>query len=443
MVYPVFVSTRLHKFLGMVLEKSISREPGYNRLVLHAPPQVGKSLFVSKIFPSWYRGKYPNDPIIITAYGDSHAQSFSRAVRNIVNLPEYQFIFPGVCLATDSQAVEHWELSPPYTGEFHAAGIRGAITGKGAKLMIIDDPLKDREEAESKTIKQRNIDQWNSTLSTRLHDDSIVIVMATRWAEDDLPAYLLKHGNPPFKYIRIPALCDMKEGYDPLGRRLHESIWSNRFPQYNLIRQRDQIGPYDWSALYQGDPTPLEGKLFKKSYFQVIPAAPEKLHWVRYWDLATSTSQSADYTACVAMAKDNEANVYLRDMVRGKWEWPDVRAKIKATTLADAIRYPGIFTGIEAQGTQKGMIQEIYRDTELMGLGIIGIPVTTDKRIRALPVQSRGAAGKLYLVENESNPWVLDYIEEMCMFDGGEHDDQVDTTSGGMAMLTMTTGSIA
>ncbi len=432
LVYPSFEVTRHHLYIGECLERAVRGEPGWNRIVFHAPPQHGKSLYCSKIFPSWYRGLFPDRHIISTSYGASHAHSFSRFVRNIVVTREFQLIFPGVMVAPDSKSVEHWELAYPFHGEYNANGIMGGITGKPGDLLIIDDPLKDREEAESEVIREKQIDAWKTTLSTRLHKDAIVIVIMTRWHEEDLAGYLLKNAVPAFKYVKLAGLA---EENDPLERAVGEALWPDRFSRDMLLAQKLNLGTYDFAALYQGEPTDPEGALFKRSYFQVIPKAPEHLYWYRFWDLATSTRSSADYTASLMGAKDRDGNVYLKNMIRGRWEWPDVRKKIKATTLAEKCA----MVGIEAVGTQKGMVQEIYQDEDLVSCGVLGITVTTDKRIRALPVASRGESGRLYL---EDGPWVREYIDEMCSFDKGAHDDQVDATSGVFSMLNMTSGRV-
>jgi len=348
-----------------------------------------------------------------------------------VESPEYKNIFPGV--STASRAEGHWELEPPNKGEFHAAGIRSGITGKGAELLVIDDPFKNREEAESKRVRSNTTDAYKSTLSTRLHYNALVWVMATRWHLEDLSGWLLKHADPPFKYICLSALA---LDNDPLGRYKSEALWPRNFPQHMLLKQKQQLGSYEFGALYQGYPLSSEGKKFQRSFFQIVKEAPEGLNWVRYWDLATSLQRTADFTACVAMATDEDGNVYLRDMIRNRWEWPDVRRVIKETCQTE----PETFCGVESQGMQKGMIQELWRDNELINHGLVGIPVTKDKGIRSMGAQARGEARKLFLVEGD---WNDAFIQECVDFPQGEHDDQVDTMSGGFAMLGYSTGGIS
>jgi predicted phage terminase large subunit-like protein len=433
LVYPGWERSKHHEYLSKVLEKATNRESGWTRLCISTPPQHGKSLFVTTIYPAWYRGIFPDDPIIVTAYGDDHALTFSRRVRNIIDSEEYKMIFPHIEICSDSRSVEHWEIKSPYKGEFHAAGIFGGVTGKGAKLLIIDDPIKNREDAESKSYRNKCIDGYKSTLSTRLHKDAIEICMMTRWHENDPAGWLLKYSGKGFRYINLPALA---EEDDPLGREVGEALWENRFPKAMLEEQKKSIGSYDWESLYQGHPRPPEGLMFKRKLFQIVPEAPRGLFWNRYWDLATSEKSSGHYTASCAIAHDRDGNVYIRDMIRGKWQWGDVRNKIKQTCLSEMKDY-NIWFGIEAQGVQKGMVQEIWRDEELINIGIIGIPVSTDKRIRAIPCITANEQGRIYLVRGD---WNDDLIEECAEFPSGEYDDQVDSMSGGFSMMAMNTG---
>jgi predicted phage terminase large subunit-like protein len=432
-IYPGYQVGKHHRYIAECIERAVNREPGWQYLIFHAPPQHGKSLLCSKIFPTWYRGKFPDDPIMITAYIDSHAQSFSRFIRNNIQYPEYNVLFPNIKISQDSQSVQHWELEHPFRGELHAAGIMGGLTGKGAKLLIIDDPIKNREQAESKTYREKLIDEWKSTISTRLHDDCMVLLMQTRWHEQDLAGYLLKHDERPWKYIPLPALA---EKGDVLGRKLHRPLWPDKFSQPYLLTQKKSIGMYDWCALYQGRPRPDEGSLFKRNWFQIIEHPPDDLRWVRFWDLATSKKTSADFTCSGRGAKDSEGNLYIDGVIHDRWEWPYVRKKIKATCLSE----PDVFVGIESGGTQTGMYQEMMRDPDLVGLGILGISFHVDKRVRSTPVQTKAENGQIYLVRGE---WNELFIEELVEFDQGEHDDYVDMISGIVKMLGFATAGLS
>jgi len=429
-VYPGYMETRHHKFIAEILERAVRREKGWMRIVLHEPPQHGKSLQVSTLFPAFYLGHYPNDPIILTAYNDRHAETFSRRIRNIVNSNEYKTIFPGLTMSQDSRSVHRWEFNAPHRGEMVAAGIFGGITGKGARLMVIDDPIKNREEAESELYRGKLIEAWKSTLKTRLHDEAIVIVPVTRWHEKDLSGHLVREEG--FRYICLPALAEKN---DVLGRKEDEALWSYKFPKQMLEDIKNSIGEYNWSALYQGRPSPPAGLMFKREYFDIVDKVPERYEMsTRYWDLATSDSSGASYT-CSIRAYKVDADIYLDSEIRGRWTWPVVRNFIKTTALDEK----DVMVGIESQGPQKGMIQEIWSDPDLIGLGIFPVPVSSSKSIRALITVARGEAGRLHLVKGA---WNDGFIQEHIQFPNGENDDRVDVVSGAIKMLGMSVSHV-
>ncbi|MHA1169610.1 MAG: phage terminase large subunit [Candidatus Hodarchaeales archaeon] len=423
-VWPEYRISRNHEYVARVLEKALRREKGYNKIVLHEPPQHGKSLQVSILFPAYYMGHFPDDPVILTAYGDQHAIGFSKKIRNIVDSEAYDQIFPGMKLSADTRAGNRWELEG-HRGGLTAAGINGAITGKGARLLLMDDPIKHRREAESPIYRENLKEAYRSTLRTRLHKDAIQILIMTRWHQDDLAGFLLKEQG--FKYICLPAIA---EGDDPLSRREGEPLWPERFPFEFLMETKESVGSYDWNSMYQGRPSPPEGLIFKRNYFKIVDEAPSGLNWVRFWDLATTEQNKGDYTASYRMAIDNKGNVYIADEIHAQWEWPIVRRELKRTSL----REKGTLVGIESQGMQKGMVQECHADPDLVHIGIMGIPVPNSKRVRAMPVMARGEAGKLFLVRGA---WNDEFIEEFLVFDVGEHDDRVDAISGGMHLLSL------
>ena len=421
-VYAGYIPSLHHKYVAGILEKAIARVPGYDRIVLHEPPQHGKSLQVSTIFPSWYLGHYPDDPIIVLAYGDEHAMSFSRRIRNIINSDEYSTVFPGVKMAEDSRAQKRWELHP-HKGSMIAAGIFGAVTGKGAKLLILDDPLKNRQEAESKTHRMKILEEWKSTIKTRIHDDAIVIIVATRWHENDLSGYLIEEEG--FKYVCLSALAEKD---DVLGRKKMRPLWKEKFPQSMLMKIKEEIGSYNWSALYQGHPAPPEGAFFKRHHFDICEKNLSGMRSVRYWDLATGDKTDSSFTVGLKASQSSDGHIYLSDRLRGKWQWHHVRGLIKQTALGEK----GTMVGIESQGVQQGMAQECLADPDLASVGVFPVPVPMSKQIRALATVAKGEAGKLHLIKA---PWNEEFIEEHISFPQAEFDDQVDASSGCMHLL--------
>jgi predicted phage terminase large subunit-like protein len=441
-VHKKYVVARHIKFIGDLLDKAIAGVPGYNKMIFHEPPQHGKSLQISKIFPALYIGKFPDNNIILTSYSDEHALSFSRAIRDYIDSKEYQLLFPGVSLHPDNRSAGRFTIAPPHTGGIVASGLQGRITGVGANLLIIDDPYKNREEVESKLIRGKIEESYRSTLKTRLADNAIQIVVMTRWRKDDLAGYLQdteKSGETGWKYICLSALAREYGDEDPLNRRKYEPLWPWMHSQRQLMEVKRTIGSYNWNSMYRGRPSPSEGMLFKRSMFEIIDKAPQGLMWSRYWDLAVGETDRDAYTASVRESIDSSGNRIFADMIRVRKEWPEIRKLIKATALRESEDLNGhIFVGVESQGPQKGMIQECYADPELAGVGIMPVPVSQSKRVRALPLSAAGEAGKIKLVKGI---WNDAFIQEMCEFDTGDYDDQVDAATGANKLLAITLGS--
>jgi len=424
-----YIVAKHHKYVSEVLEKAAAREEGYTKLVIHLPPQHGKSELITKLFVAWYLGKNPDHPVMLTGYNATLATGFGRAIRNYVASPEYQRIFSNIELAQDSKSAGRWNLAAPHRGALIAAGIQGGLTGHGAKLLVIDDPIKTRDEAENKEFRDKIVRAYQNVLSTRLHSGAVQILVMTRWHKNDLAGWLLQN-DKDFRYIRIPAIAESK--HDPLHRRPGRALWPYRKTIEELKKQKELIGGYQFGSLYQGDPQSQAGKLFRRDYFQIIPRdeVSRGLDWVRYWDLALGENQKSHFTASARAAMDEVGNVYYDGWLHGRWPWPVVRALIKRVALMEK----HVLVGVESAGQQKGMVQELHFDQELSDIGILGVPVQTSKRVRALPVTARGEGGFLFLVKG---PWNDMVIDEAVEFDTGDYDDNVDVLSGCMKLLAI------
>lgn len=307
-----------------------------------------------------------------------------------------------------------------------------------------------RIEAESPAYREQLKSQYKGTIRTRLEPGGAIIVCATRWHEDDLPGWLIaqeKIGGEHYHVINIPALVEDEEdrASDPLGRDIGESIWPERLPVHELQALKMAVMDYEWASQYKGRPKPAQGGLIPRSYFagKILPMLPDKfrsingappaerLRWVRYWDLAVSTEQAADYFASARLAFDNDENLYIMDMVRDKQEWPDQRQTIKAVMLSELEL--GTHHYIEEALHGKAAVQDFLRDPELRRVPVEGVRVDKDKRIRAMPFITRAKAGKVYLI---AGSWVPEFLNEASNFTGSgkdAHDDQIDTCSGGVA----------
>lgn len=392
-----------------------------NRLLVTMPPRHGKSELCSVRFPAWLLGRNPSHRYVIASYGADLATRFSREVRAIIASPTFETIFPDTKLSDDSRAVDAWDVAD-HRGGLRAVGVGGALTGHGAHGIIIDDPVKSRAEAESRTYRDSIWHWYRSVAYTRLEPNGWILLVMTRWHEDDLAGRLLAQARheptaDQWIHLHLPAISDD-----------NQPLWPERYPIAELERIKTTIGPREWEALYQGRPRSPEGALFRRDWFQIIPNQPPNLRWCRYWDLAASTKTSADYTASVAAALDTDGKLYIRDIIRGRWEWPDVRRRIIETAQQE----PTTSIGVESTGFQMAAMQDIMRDQRMLLKDARPINVDKDKVTRALPWAARAEMGKVFIV---AGPHVEEFIEECAEFPLGAHDDQVDAVSGAVQML--------
>lgn len=386
------------------------------RLMLFLPPRHGKSEMTTVRYPVWRLEQQPELRVIVGAYNQMLANSFNRKARKIAAER-----FP----MSDRVAVEDWQT--PAGGGIRAAGVGAGVTGRGADLVIIDDPVKNREEAESPTYRDRVWDWYTDDLYTRLEPGAAMILIMTRWHEDDLAGRILaSERSSDWSIVNLPALA---EANDPLGRDEGAALCPERYDEDALAGIKEVLGSRSFAALYQQRPQPAEGALFKREWFDVVDHAPEGLRWGRYWDLAASTKTSADYTASAGVAHSTDDGcLYIRDMIRGRWEWPDARKIIIETMLSE----PESTHAIEEALHGIAAMQELRRERSIAHIALRGIHVDKDKLTRALPWSARAEARKVKLVRG---PWIGAFLSEVCMFPQGTNDDQVDTVSGGVGLM--------
>lgn len=404
------------------------------RLIVTMPPRHGKSELISKYLPAWWMGVHPDDPVMLVSYEARYAASWGMKARDV--LAEWGPALYGVTVRADLAARDWWQLDG-HAGVMYTAGIGGPIAGKGGRLIIVDDPIKNADEAHSPVVRARHWDWWQSTLYTRAEPDAVMIVVQTRWHADDLAGRLLadaEAGGDRWTVLTLPALA---EPGDALGRSPGEALWPDRFSREQLHRIRAHLGAYWWSALYQQRPAPREGALIRRDWFryyrrvessvgedayvlgerQVAVRACQRFATI---DLAASTAQTADYTVVGVFDATPAGDLLLCDLVRGRFEGPDQPALIRRVWA----RWRPAYFAIERTGYQLALMQTLVRE----GLPIRpAIGTDKDKVARALPAAVRYEMGQIY--HPAQAPWLADYEEELLQFPNGAHDDMVDVTA--------------
>jgi predicted phage terminase large subunit-like protein len=404
-------------------------------LILEAPPRHGKSEYVSRYLPSWFLGRFPNKHVILTSYEAKFARMWGRRSRDV--LRENGQLF-GVRVSGNQQAGAEWETDQG--GGMVTAGVGGPITGRGADLLVVDDAIRNGKDAASQIVRDAQWEWWQSTASIRLEPHGIAIVMMTRWHEDDLIGRLLNAAadgsGEPVRRLRLPALA---EEDDPLGRRLGEALWPERWPlrimgddgfvEGGLEHIRAGKTAYWWSAQYQQSPTPREGLFFKVHALKIDEAAPRSMtKIVRAWDLAASAA-TGDYTVGIKMGV-RDGIYYVLDMVRGQWATDERNTTIIQTAETDGKECR--IVGPQDPGSAGVDTAKAFTKM-LAGFTVKTIKVSGSKETRADPYSAQVNAGNVKLVKG---PWNKAFIEEHRTFPAGANDDAVDASADAFNDLT-------
>lgn len=393
----------------------------HDRVMLFLPPRHGKSLITSQIFPAWYLGRHPDRSIIASSYGQELASDFGRRVRGFVTDQLHTTIFPECLVADDSNAVHRFGLTAG--GAYFAVGAGGPITGRGADLLLIDDAVKSREQAYS-AAERKSLQQWYEHVAyTRLQPGGAIIIIVTRWHEDDLPGWLLReHAREAWKTISLPAIA---EPADLLGRKEGEPLWIERFGLETLDRIREAVGTAAWLSLYQQRPVREHGGTFHRDWFRSYGASPEFQRVIFSVDSAYKINQSADYSV-IQVWGETASGYCLLHCWRQRAEFPELTRQ--ATALAELWRPNAVL--IEDAASGQSLIQALKAETRLP---VLPVKPLGDKVARASAVSPLVEAGKVYLPE--SAPWLTDFMEEASTFPAAPHDDQVDAMSQALNYL--------
>jgi len=403
-----YVPAEHHKLIAEKLEAVERGE--IDRLMINMPPRHGKSELASRRFPAWFLGRHPDKSIIAASYNSDLATDFGRQVRNILETDEYRGLF-GTTLADDSRAANRWNTKEG--GAYVAAGVGTAITGRGADVLLIDDPLKDREEADSELHRQKVWDWYTSTAYTRLAPGGRIIVIQTRWHSDDLSGKLLeeqKRGGDEWTILELPAINEAGE-----------ALWPDFYPLKTLERTRSVLPARDWSALYQQRPTPEEGDYFKREWFRFYDSLPNHLRMYGASDYAV-TDKGGDYTVHGVAGVCPDDNLYIVDVWAGQ-----TQSNIWIESFIDLVAKHKPLNWGEEQGqiikSLGPFIDKRMRERRVYCQRTQFTSVS-DKPTRARSFQARAAMGKVYLPHNA--PWVADLVGCLLQFPAGRNDDYVD-----------------
>ena len=406
--FPQYEAAEHHKLIAEKLEAVERGE--IDRLMISMPPRMGKSEICTKRFPAWYLGRNPGRQIITASYNSDLASDFGRQVRNIVRERRFQNVFPEVELAQDSQAANRWNTN--LGGSYVAAGVGTAVTGRGAHLLIIDDPIKDREEAESENRRELVYSWYTSTAYTRLMPGGAVIVIQTRWHEADLSGRLLeaeaKDGDKWEKLI-LPAI--MSDG---------SALWPTRYDVPALNRIKNAIGPRDWSALYQQEPSPDEGTFFERGWFSRHANRSIASNVYITSDYAV-TDGAGDFTEHAVWGIGPTGKIYQLDWWHGQTTsdvWIDELLRlIKRWKPICAFGEAGVIAKAIEPMLRRRMIETGTR------CRMEWLPSISDKATRARGFQARAAMGEVSLLEGDMGERVL---TQLLKFPAGKNDDAVD-----------------
>lgn len=395
----------------------------YKILIVTVPPRNGKSQQCSIDFPAWYLGRNPQKEIITASYSADLAQDFGGKTREKVNSEEYKLIFPNTLLKEDEKARGRWKTNAG--GSYTAVGVGGPITGRGANILLIDDPTKNREEAESEVYRQKTWDWFTSTAFTRLSPGGVVVIIMTRWHLDDLVGRILdnKELNKRTKLIRFPAIAEKDEL--PF-RQIGDPLWSERFDLRALNEIRGTIGPYDWQALYQGNPVTSADQEFKTQWIRKIDESNVQMMSCRRV-LTIDTAMSKDARADDTGFCDNRINQ------ENFWHLKAWGAKLSpeelvSTIFALHVRNNYDVIGIERTAYLDGLKPFLESEQRRRNIFLPIVELShrqTAKELRIRGLIPRYASGSVFHINGECSK----LEEQMMTFPVGMHDDVLDAVA--------------
>jgi len=418
-VYPGFKIGPHHRKLSRIFEDVIAGKK--KRVIINIAPRHGKSEFSSYLFPAYFLGKFPEKKIIMGTHTASLSEDFGRRVRNLIESDEYQELFPDTRVAEDQKAAGKWSTGAG--GQYYAAGVGGALAGRGADLFVIDDPHSEQDVKSNSRLAFDTAWAWFQTGPLqRLMPGGAIIVIMTRWSLLDLTGRLIDYQirNPeaePWEIVELPAIL-------PSGK----SLWPEQWPIDLLEKTKASLDPRYWNAQYMQQPTSESSAIIARKHWRIWePEEPPRCEYIiQSWDTAYETKNSSDFSACTTWGvfyneeENDQAQVVLLDAFKERMAFPD----LKQAALKHYKEWePDAFI-VEKKAAGAPLIQE---------LRAMGIPVQefspsrgNDKMVRVNAIADLFTSGKVWAPDTR---WAREVIEEVAAFPVGEHDDFVDTTS--------------
>ena len=423
LMWPSFISGRHHQKMATAFERVAGGE--LKRLIINMPPRHTKSEFASYLLPAWFLGKNPDKKVIQTAHTAELAVGFGRKVRNLIQSEDFQNVFSGITLSSDSKAAGRWNTNKG--GDYFAIGVGGAVTGKGADLLIIDDPHSEQDAQQGQfnpEVYDRVYEWYTSGPRQRLQPGGSIIVVMTRWSLRDLTGQIMKStgnkkGMDDWEVIEFPAIM-------PSGNPLWPEFWS----MDELDALRAELPSSKWNAQYQQNPTSEEGALIKREWWREWdrPNPPPCEIILQSWDTAFLKTQRSDYSACTTWGVFyhpddsglSQPNLILLDAFKEKLEFPE----LKRAAYDKYIEFDPDQLIVEKKASGAPLIFEL----RAMGMAVTEFTPSRgqDKIARVNAVTDLFSSGSIW---HPPTKWAEDVIEECAAFPSGEHDDFVDSTS--------------
>ena len=425
LVKPDYIFNWHHLQLIDALQRIAERK--YKRLVVMMPPRHGKSELVSRLFPAWCFVRNPNEQVILASYSADLASAMNRDCQRIITSNDFGTLFPGTRVS-DGKDVGLIRNSKRFDivggkGYYMSAGVGGGITGAGATIGIIDDPVKNSEEADSKVYRDKAHEWYRSTFRSRFEPGAIEIICQTRWHEDDLTGRVLTGKNESTEVISLPALAETKEEHREQG----EALWKGKYSRADLLDIQGEVGTRTWNSLYQQRPSAEDGGVIKKAWFTMYD--PRKFDTTGkvvnfFFDTAYTEDEKNDPTAGIAYIKEG-ANFYVLSCEVDYLEFTEQIKFIKDFSGKHGYTHRSVIR-VEPKASGKSVVQVVKRETALNVKE--GIAPKESKISRVNNISGTLEVGRVHLPDGMV--WTIDFLEECAKFPNGAHDDRVDCLTG-------------